>query len=125
MYFRGFFDVQFSSREDDDTPKSPLLKHCDGDEGDEQIFKLFGTLATLNESFCSNEAGSHNKSPHTVFRLDFRLEFVVSQKKIDSLVSKKWEKRKISQITQSEWDSNFLVQSSFNSNGHSTGVEIE
>lgn len=96
-----FFDVQFSSR--DDTPASPLVKHCADDDGNEQIFKLFGTLATLNESFCSNDVDSHNRSPHTVFRLDFRLEFVVSQKKIDSLVSKMDEKQEkggqISRIT--------------------------
>lgn len=80
---RGFFDVQLSF----DAVKSSLLEHCD-----ENIFKLFGTLATLNESFCS-DAVSLNKSPHTVLRLDFRLKFFVSQKNNDSLVSKRIGKK--------------------------------
>lgn len=87
---RGFFDVQISLAVVVDAAaaaavksKSPLLEHCD-----EIMFKLLGTLATLNESLC-NDAVSLNKSPHTVFRLDFRwLEFDVSQKNNDSLLSK-------------------------------------
>lgn len=82
--FIGCFDVfdpvQFSF---EFASKSPsLVVHCV-----ENIFKLFGTLDTLNESLC-NDVVSLNKSPHTVFRFDFRLAFDVSQKKIESFLSK-------------------------------------
>lgn len=80
--------VQLSSK------SSELVEHCV-----ENIFKLFGTLDTLNESLC-NDVASLSKSPHTVLRFDFPLAIVVSQKKIESFLSKIKEMKKAKQMLE-------------------------